>query len=339
MLPPSPDQQQGPQLPNDQGRAFGHSVTPARLFRKGVISEPLGNKMVFELRSRPGSTEPGLTSEADGRSSGAGREEGGDGRERMLRRVGGLLKKARRWPCCARILILPNSCNFVPLNQPRCPLRFPLPVGSHLGLTASEYGWWALGRTMGRPRPPSQDKPLARAPSLLSFHACTTLNARPPCHRQSVGRPTSVGPFLHHYRHRRHRSSRSPGPPMTLNTRKSRDHPSARCTCPRRWLTGLVPSSTRCPICLENENVFGKFGMCCACGQLYCGDCNTPEEMGMVKDCPTCHAPFDVSDEVNFQRLRLVHALTTRSCMQRPNGCRPRTPGHTTSSSGTLAPT
>ena len=180
MLPPSPDPQQGPQLPNDQGRAFGHSVTPARLFQKGVISEPLGNKMVFELRSRPGSTEPGLTSEADGRSSGAGREEGGDGRERMLRRVGGLLKKARRWPCCARILILPNSCNFVPLNQPRCPLRFPLPVGSHLGLTASEYGWWALGRTMGRPRPPSQDKPLARAPSLLSFHACTTLNARPP---------------------------------------------------------------------------------------------------------------------------------------------------------------
>ena len=44
--------------------------------------------------------------------------------------------------------------------------------------------------------------------------------------------------------------------------------------------------------------------MCFKCGQLYCGDCNTPDMMGRVESCPTCRAPFGVSDEANVQRLQ-----------------------------------
>ena len=48
--------------------------------------------------------------------------------------------------------------------------------------------------------------------------------------------------------------------------------------------------------------------MCFACGQMYCGGCNTDEGMGQVSNCPTCRAPFNVSDEENFKRFwKLVH--------------------------------
>ena len=67
-----------------------------------------------------------------------------------------------------------------------------------------------------------------------------------------------------------------------------------------------------CPICLDNEDdatVDGnRAGMCTACGQSYCGVCNTADHVGRLLNCPTCRAPFSVSDEENFKRCwKLVH--------------------------------
>ena len=59
-----------------------------------------------------------------------------------------------------------------------------------------------------------------------------------------------------------------------------------------------------CPICLVNEDDHGKCGMCFACGQLYCGECNGAAG---VENCPTCRAPFAVAAGVAVERLlRLV---------------------------------
>eukprot|EP00729_Bicosta_minor_P032586 gene32586-biopygen10500 len=67
-----------------------------------------------------------------------------------------------------------------------------------------------------------------------------------------------------------------------------------------------------CPICLDNEDdaaVNGAhYGMCTACGQSYCGACNTPDHVGRLLRCPTCRAPIMVSDEENFKQCwKLVH--------------------------------
>eukprot|EP00729_Bicosta_minor_P022301 gene22301-biopygen21355 len=67
-----------------------------------------------------------------------------------------------------------------------------------------------------------------------------------------------------------------------------------------------------CPICLDNEDdavVDGnEFGMCTACGQFYCGACNTADHVGRLLRCPTCRAPISVLDEENFKRCwKLVH--------------------------------
>ena len=67
-----------------------------------------------------------------------------------------------------------------------------------------------------------------------------------------------------------------------------------------------------CPICLDNEDdatVDGKRdGMCLACGQYYCGACNAGGFADRSPNCPTCRAPFSVSDEENFTRCwKLVH--------------------------------
>ena len=64
-----------------------------------------------------------------------------------------------------------------------------------------------------------------------------------------------------------------------------------------------------CPLCLGNEDDSGNCGMCFACGQMYCGECNVPEVMGKVAEvCPTCRAPLRVSDEEQFKRTwSLVH--------------------------------
>ena len=67
-----------------------------------------------------------------------------------------------------------------------------------------------------------------------------------------------------------------------------------------------------CPVCLDNEDdatVHGKSaGMCIACGQWYCGACNTADLATRSPNCPTCRAPFIVSEEVNFKRCwKLEH--------------------------------
>eukprot|EP00729_Bicosta_minor_P007498 gene7498-biopygen19921 len=63
-----------------------------------------------------------------------------------------------------------------------------------------------------------------------------------------------------------------------------------------------------CPICLDNEDdatVDGNlFGMCFACGQSYCGACNAGGFANRSPNCPTCRAPFSVSDKEKFERLR-----------------------------------
>ena len=65
-----------------------------------------------------------------------------------------------------------------------------------------------------------------------------------------------------------------------------------------------------CPICLGTEDgacVGGKLpAQCFACGQMCCGGCTT--NVAATRKCPTCRAPFHVSDEEKFERLwKLVH--------------------------------
>eukprot|EP00729_Bicosta_minor_P018148 gene18148-biopygen1520 len=67
-----------------------------------------------------------------------------------------------------------------------------------------------------------------------------------------------------------------------------------------------------CPICLDNEDdaiVDGEYyGMCFACGQFYCGACKAGGLADRSPNCPTCRAPFTVSDEEDFKRCwKLVH--------------------------------
>eukprot|EP00729_Bicosta_minor_P032571 gene32571-biopygen12476 len=67
-----------------------------------------------------------------------------------------------------------------------------------------------------------------------------------------------------------------------------------------------------CPICMDNEDdapVDGDTpGMCSACGQCYCGACNTADLVTRSPNCPTCRAPFTVSEEEDFTRYwKLVH--------------------------------
>eukprot|EP00729_Bicosta_minor_P021129 gene21129-biopygen25357 len=67
-----------------------------------------------------------------------------------------------------------------------------------------------------------------------------------------------------------------------------------------------------CPICLDNEDdatVDGNdFGMCTACGQFYCGTCVAEGFAYRSPNCPTCRAPFRVSNEENYKRYwKLVH--------------------------------
>lgn len=70
-----------------------------------------------------------------------------------------------------------------------------------------------------------------------------------------------------------------------------------------------------CPICLDNASgatVKGVCpGTCFACGQSYCGACNSgPQKLsGKCPTCPVCRASFLVSDKVDFMRCHsLVHA-------------------------------
>eukprot|EP00729_Bicosta_minor_P022491 gene22491-biopygen729 len=67
-----------------------------------------------------------------------------------------------------------------------------------------------------------------------------------------------------------------------------------------------------CPVCLDNEDdaiVDGaQYGMCLACGQSYCGACNAGGLATKSPNCPTCRAPFTVSEEEDYKRCwKLVH--------------------------------
>eukprot|EP00729_Bicosta_minor_P009635 gene9635-biopygen7268 len=67
-----------------------------------------------------------------------------------------------------------------------------------------------------------------------------------------------------------------------------------------------------CPICLDNEDdatVGGKSaGICFACGQSYCGACNTADLADRSPNCPICRAPIIVSEAEKFKRCwKLVH--------------------------------
>ena len=56
-----------------------------------------------------------------------------------------------------------------------------------------------------------------------------------------------------------------------------------------------------------NEDDHGKFFLCSACGQQYCGDCNVTTGIGRLENCPTCRALIRVSADVTVDRLlRLV---------------------------------
>lgn len=67
-----------------------------------------------------------------------------------------------------------------------------------------------------------------------------------------------------------------------------------------------------CPLCLDNEDdatIDGIYaGFCWACGQQYCGACNSTKMVAQIDKCPTCRAPYDVSDVTDFENCRkLVH--------------------------------
>ena len=54
----------------------------------------------------------------------------------------------------------------------------------------------------------------------------------------------------------------------------------------------------------------GYMGCALGCGQLFCGEC-TPKLVAAVPNCPTCRAPFLVSDKESFAQLwKLVHDRT-----------------------------
>ena len=58
---------------------------------------------------------------------------------------------------------------------------------------------------------------------------------------------------------------------------------------------------------MVNEDDRGKGAMCHECGQMYCGECNVPQRMNRIANCPTCRAPIDVPAEVSVERLlRLI---------------------------------
>ena len=57
-----------------------------------------------------------------------------------------------------------------------------------------------------------------------------------------------------------------------------------------------------CPICLDNADDAGHFGMCYKCGQMYCEDCKHRQGAG----CAVCRNPFNGSDE---DVVNLLHKL------------------------------
>ena len=81
-----------------------------------------------------------------------------------------------------------------------------------------------------------------------------------------------------------------------------------------------------CPICLDNKDDAWVEGsppqICAACGQLYCGACCAGGLARKSPNCPTCRAPFRVSDEENFKRCwKLVHDRSPGRHTKYAQGC------------------
>ena len=70
---------------------------------------------------------------------------------------------------------------------------------------------------------------------------------------------------------------------------------------------GLTPDRHACPACLSERDDHGDAaGMCHACGQRFCGECNIAMT-GCADGCPCCGGDLVVSPEAAFERLlRLV---------------------------------
>jgi hypothetical protein len=66
---------------------------------------------------------------------------------------------------------------------------------------------------------------------------------------------------------------------------------------------GDVSLQNPCPICLDNEDDAGKFGMCYSCGQMYCGRCQNSNGLLTTTSCPTCRAVLRVSKQEDVRRL------------------------------------
>lgn len=67
-----------------------------------------------------------------------------------------------------------------------------------------------------------------------------------------------------------------------------------------------------CPICLDNDDgatVDGNQpGMCTACGQSFCGACNSVSLLGSLLSCPCCRASFHPPRTEAFRQCwKLVH--------------------------------
>jgi hypothetical protein len=71
-----------------------------------------------------------------------------------------------------------------------------------------------------------------------------------------------------------------------------------------------APLQHPCPICLDNEDDDDGFGMCCSCGQMFCGSCHQSFGKHGVTNCPTCRAVPTVSGK---EHVRLLRQLLARS--------------------------
>lgn len=95
------------------------------------------------------------------------------------------------------------------------------------------------------------------------------------------------------------------------NCNKAPDCPTDCLTCGAFLHTPAMSSpflfaTHECPICMDNADDATVDGVhpaaCFACGQYICGQCKRQVEANDAK-CPTCRAPFDVSDEECVARL------------------------------------
>ena len=96
-------------------------------------------------------------------------------------------------------------------------------------------------------------------------------------------------------------------PPIQLDGPPPVPRPHPNCLVPCTCLPSLP--FPRCPICLDNEDDHGRYGMCFECGQLYCGDCTAS---GLLpNECPTCR--FDSRGAADVVKVQQVRKMLERS--------------------------